>query len=295
LSDWHILGAGAIGCLFAVNLQRSGVSCRLILKRDVGGHCDIEIMDAMGRSSIPVAATPADDPAPIGNLLVTTKAYDVEKALQSVSHRLGSDSQVLLLVNGMGLLEIAASRLPEVALFAGTTTEAAYRTGERQVRHAGRGITRIGSLESRAKPEWINSWQGMSLACQWDPHIEAALWHKMAINCAINPLTALHRVRNGELNRDSAFKASVASLCAEIASVSEAAGFNQTARLIARDVVEVINRTADNKSSMLQDTLANRPTEIEFITGYLVRRANALGIKVDSNRELLERIRNLAP
>lgn len=295
MSDWHILGAGAIGCLFAANLQRSGVSCSLILKQDVLGQCDIEIEDATGLSSIAVSATAADDPAPVRNLLVTTKAYDVEGALQSVSHRLGCDSQVLILVNGMGLLEVASSRLPEIALFAGTTTEGAYRTGERRVRHAGRGRTRIGSLESRAKPDWIKCWQGMSLPCQWDSEIEAALWHKLAINCAINPLTALHRVRNGELNRDRGLKACVADLCQEIASVSEAAGFSETARVIARDAVEIIHRTADNKSSMLQDILANRPTEIEFITGYLVRRGDALGIAVDRNRELLERIQNLGP
>ena len=295
MSDWHVLGAGAIGCLFAANLQRSGVNCSLIMKIAGPAQCDIEVEDAEQSYAIGVTATAAESNSPIHRLLVTTKAYDVADALLSVKHRLGTGSQVLILVNGMGLLEIAAEELAGVTLFAGTTTEGAYRTGAQKICHAGRGATRIGSPESRYRPDWLDDWLRIRLDCQWDPDIEAALWHKLAINCAINPLSALHRVRNGELERDRKLRASVAALCQEIAAVSEAAGFGETARLIATDSRDVIRQTASNKSSMLQDTLAGRPTEIEFITGYLVRRADALGVPVDRNRELLERIRKLEP
>lgn len=295
MSDWHILGAGAIGCLFAASLQRSGVNCSLILRTPGPAHCDISIENTTGSCSTRVAATSAECASPIECLIVTTKAYDVENALMSVKHRLGKGSRVLIMVNGMGLIEVAASHLPEVTLFAGTTTEGAYVQGPRNIHHAGRGVTRVGSLKAREMPAWFDSWLRMPLACDWDSDIEAALWHKLAINCAINPLTALHQVRNGQLQGDSELRVSVSNLCQEIASVSEAAGFNDTARSIARDAVDVIQRTADNKSSMLQDTLAGRPTEIEFITGYLVRRADALGVSVDHNRELLQRIRNLEP
>jgi 2-dehydropantoate 2-reductase len=295
LSDWHILGAGAIGCLFAANLQRSGVSCSLILRTASAAQCDIEVEDAARHSSVRVATTSAQATPMIQRLLVTTKAYDVERALSAVKHRLDSGSQVLIMVNGMGLLEIAAAQLAGVSLFAGTTTEGVYRNGAQKICHAGRGVTRIGSLDARTQPDWFDDWLRLPLACHWDTDIEAALWHKLAINCAINPLSALHRVPNGELGRDSALKASVAALCREIAAVSEAAGFGESARLIATDTRDVIQRTARNKSSMLQDTLAGRRTEIEFITGYLVRRADALGVPVDRNRELLERMRNLEP
>jgi 2-dehydropantoate 2-reductase len=292
LNDWHILGAGAIGCLFAANLQRSGVNCCLVLRTAGPANCDIHIESNAGSTLISVPTTPAEEAAPIRRLLVTTKAYDVERALQSVAHRLGSDSEVLIMTNGMGLLEIAARQIPGTALLAGTTTEGAFRTGARQIYHAGRGITRIGPGHPRDKPDWFEPWEKIPLECTWDPDIESALWHKLAINCAINPLTALHRVRNGELETSGELKASVRELCEEIALISEAAGFRETARLIARDTLDVIQRTADNKSSMLQDTLAGRPTEIDFITGYLIKRADRLGIAADRNRELLERIQH---
>lgn len=295
MDDWHIIGGGAIGCLFAANLQRSGVRCSLVLRRSGPSRCNIEIDEATGQHSITVSATSASNPAPIRHLLVTTKAYDMESALLSVAHRLGRDSVVLILVNGMGLLELAATILPDVKLFAGTTTEGAYRSGTRQIRHAGSGITRIGSLAIGQEPAWFDAWRDFPLVCQWDPDIENALWHKLAINCAINPLTALHKVHNGALQQEPALMASVNSLCEEIAAVSKAAGFSETARRISGDAAEVIRRTADNKSSMLQDVLAGRRTEIDFITGYLVRRADALGVKVERNRDLLERIRQLGP
>lgn len=295
MSDWHILGAGAIGCLFAANLQEAGARCCLVLRDAPAPSCDIQIETPAGRRTTAVSATSARASTPIRRLLVTTKAYDVEGALQSVRHRLGGGSEVLIMVNGMGLLEIAAAMLPEVTLFAATTTEGAYRTGPYQVCHAGRGTTRIGQPGNTDEAEWFGNFRDMALACQWDADIEAALWHKLAINCAINPLTALHRVRNGELARDTALRAAVIELCREIAAVSEAAGFGEIAGKVSADVLDVIHRTADNKSSMLQDVLAGQASEIEFITGYLVGRADKLGVAVDRNRELLERMRDREP
>ncbi len=295
MKHWHILGAGAIGCLFAARLGQAGVSCSLVL-RDAGPSSrEFVLEDERGRHTLSLPATAAIDSSPIDHLLITTKAYDVEAALRSVRHRLQPGNAVLILVNGMGLLEIAAAIVPEAKLFAGTTTQGAHRTGARSIRHAGSGITRLGAAGSSAKPDWLPDWQAAPLACEWETDIRSALWHKLAINCAINPLTALHRVRNGELASDAALAHEVGVLCREIAAVSEAAGYGGTAGRIEQDTLEVIRRTAANQSSMLQDIRAGRRTEIEFITGYLVRRADALGVSADRNRELLERIRRLEP
>lgn len=287
---WHILGAGAIGCLFATQLHRKDAQTSLILRQSQYSSCEVTIEDEVGKRVCQLAVSSADDPSPIGRLLVTTKAYDVEAALESVRHRLHPDSQVLLLVNGMGLAELAAQMLPQVSLYCGTTTEGAYRIDNRHIRHAGRGLTRIGATTATDQPPWFSDWTKLDIECQWERQIMPALWHKMAINCAINPLTALHGCRNGELDEQPTLRAHVARLCDEISGVSAAAGFDATAATIHSDAVAVIHSTAGNRSSMLQDTQAKRRTEIDFITGYLVQRACELNVAVPENQALLERI-----
>ena len=167
------------------------------------------------------------------------------------------------------------------------------------IRHAGRGETRLGSVSApggdeqgdiHARPAWFTTWQHGPLGCQWHPEIEAALWSKLAVNCVINPLTAIHRCRNGELANRADLAASVALLCREVQQVSYAAGFTRTAQQLEGMVAKVISGTAQNRSSMLEDVERGRPTEIDYITGYLLQVADRHGIVAPHNRELYSRI-----
>ncbi len=291
-SHWHILGAGAIGDLFAHTLSRQGITCTLILRDSSDDSCQLTVERGgqQQHSTFPVSV--AGDHSAIDKLLVCTKAYDVATALQTVSHRIGPDTDVLLLVNGMGLVEIAAQILPEASLYCGTTTEGAYRPQPRHIHHAGTGMTLVGSPDKTSQPPWFTVWQSLPLDCRWEVDIEQALWHKLAINCAINPLTAIHGCRNGELAKDENLRREVVSLCDEIAAVSAALGFANTAEIIHSASLEVIRATGENRSSMLQDIQAGGTTEIEFITGYLVSRAAEAGVTVPHNQILLETIRH---
>ena len=223
---------------------------------------------------------------------MTTKAYDVEKALREVAHRLQPGCLLVLLTNGMGLAEIARATCPGATLYCGTTTEGAFIEPSGIVCHAGRGLTMVGSQDDPATPDWFRSWRGMTLECRWEEQITDALWHKLAINCAINPLTALHGCRNGELLQQAPLKEALQAICAEIAEISMALGYTRTAAGIHEDAVAVAAATADNRSSMLQDVAHKRPTEIDFITGYLVRRAEDAGIPVPRNQALLQELRH---
>ena len=287
-NGWHILGAGAIGSLFAQALSEAGSTCTLLTRRAGETQREIQIL----RADIPPVTTvlPCETPAVRGSihrLLVTTKAYDVEDALAAVAHRLQRDSEIVLLTNGMGLAEVARRLCPAAAIYCGTTTEGAYRESPNAVRHAGRGTTLIGSVAPGEPPHWFNRWLALPLECSWERNIEAALWQKLAINCAINPLTALHGCVNGDLVHNQQLRFEFEQLCEEIAAVSAALGYRRTANTIQAAAHDVAIATAANRSSMLQDVSAGRPTEIEFITGYLVCRADEIGFNAPRNRALL--------
>ncbi len=292
-ADWHVLGAGAMGCLFASALARDGCPTTLLLRpdsRETATPVGVEREGASSWLELPVSTASAA--GHISHLLVTTKAPDVHQAVLSVAHRLDASSQVLLLVNGLGFDENLRREVSAPEYFYGTTTEGAYRLGPRHICHAGRGLTRIGKAGVARPPAWFSQWSRAVDPSVWDPQIDKSLWLKLAINCAINPLSALQRCQNGELASPQ-LAPRVTALCEEIMRVSAAAGFAGVTAELPGQVTAVIRATASNRSSMLQDVLAGRPTEIEYITGHLLRVARQHGVAVPHNEAVYRSILNL--
>jgi len=288
---WHILGAGAIGCLFADALAASGCKPTLLMRSGARDEfLRVVIERGAARSERGLDAEASDSAAKISHLLVTTKAYDVRAAVASVARRVNRDGVVVLLANGMGFSEQVCADWPDLDVYCGTTTEGAYRRAPLHVRHAGGGETRIGRTGARTEPRWFDHLARALENCVWDPAIDRALWMKLAVNSVINPLTALHDCRNGELAERGELAAQVAPLCEEIARICRAGGFAEVAAGLPRTVADVIAKTAGNRSSMLQDMEAGRPTEIDYINGYLLQVADRHGIEAPRNRELVARI-----
>lgn len=305
---WHVLGAGAIGCLFASQLQRAGCATTLVLREGcnlTSARLRIEQDGTSHCMELPVSS--ATQARNISHLLVTTKAQDVRPAVLSVAHRLDASSHVLLLANGLGYAGELRAQLPQPEYFFGSTTAGAYRLDDqlagnrnsdrqrldhRHIRHAGSGLTRVGQAGRSTAPAWFRQWSAAVQPSVWDDDIEQALWLKLAINCAINPLTAIHRCANGEL-AGAELAPQVERLCEEIMRVSAAAGFATGTADLPQRVAEVIQGTAQNRSSMLQDVLAGRTTEIEYITGHLLRVAREHAVAAPYNEALFRRLLNI--
>ncbi len=131
------------------------------------------------------------------------------------------------------------------------------------------------------------------LECRERDDIEAVLWEKLLVNVGINPLTALLRVPNGALPElPEAWDLAVAA-ASEALAVARAAGINLTVDPEAR-LRQVCVATAANRSSMLQDVLAGRPTEIEALNGQVSARGQALGVPTPVNELLTKLLRALA-
>jgi 2-dehydropantoate 2-reductase len=289
------LGAGAIGCLYAQALYRSGSRTTLVMRRGTQARSlpvIVERGEQRSEDCLPVV-TPDDDEA-ISHLLVTTKAYAVRAAVAGVAHLLDKNCVVLLLVNGLGLAEQLGATWPELDIYCGTTTAGAYSIAAQHIRHAGYGETRIGRERQPTPPAWFEQWARAVDTCVWDSNIASALWLKLAVNCIINPLTAIHGCRNGELAQRNTLATQVADLCDEVACISRAAGFGDVADRLPSTVAAVIAGTAGNRSSMLQDVACGRPTEIDYITGHLLQVADRFGIRAPLNRALLEKIQHRA-
>lgn len=293
---WHILGAGSIGCLWAAHLAKAGHQVTLLVRteqRIAAFNQRVTLEHNTEISHYPVQCQLADNPEPINRLLVTTKAYDVQHALSSVQSRLCTNAQLVLLHNGMGPQQWAAQQFSQQQVWAATSTDGAWLRQTGHVVYAGQGETRIGQLNSAQGQSITGQLQHLTLQITADPDIEQSLWRKLAINCAINPLTAIHNCRNGELVSNPAYKAEMAELCAEIDTVLQALELPLFSDGLLPVALQVAQTTAKNYSSMLQDVRHQRRTEIDYITGYLCQQATSTGQMVEKNEQLLHKLKKI--
>lgn len=282
-----VLGCGALGQLWLAALCKRGHEVQGWL-RVPQPYCSVNVIDEDG--GVFNESLTANDPdflAQSDLLLVTLKAWQVSDAVKSLASMLPTTTPVLLIHNGMGTVE-ELKAIPHPLLM-GITTHAARRDGNIII-HVASGTTHIGPARQQDGDYsyLADTLQEVLPDVAWHNTIRPQLWRKLAVNCVINPLTALWNCPNGEL---LAHPELTEAICNEVAAVMEREGHHTSADDLLYYVNQAIENTAKNISSMLQDVRAQRRTEADYITGYLLRRARAHGIAVPENTRLYEQIK----
>jgi len=285
-----ILGPGAIGSLWAAKFKAAGHSVSVWSRspdQTLTLQLDQQAADRFNNANIS-RVNQAD------LVLVTVKAWQVEQALSPLSTHINPDAIVVLMHNGMGTTNAVEQLLPANPLVLATTTHGAYKPTKQQVLHTGSGQTQLGGYNSKGKQcAFLQEVFSHALPpVNWNEHIQHALWTKLAINCAINPLTALHQVSNGKLVSPE-YQQEISLLLDEVYNVLAAEQVPLSRDKLSQTVNHVIEATAANHSSMQQDIFHHRQSEIDFITGYLLERAVAHGISTPKNRELYQAIKQI--
>ena len=133
----------------------------------------------------------------------------------------------------------------------------------------------MGHATSKPAPLWLDALSAAGIAHQWTTDILSRLWRKLALNCAINPLTVLKQCRNGELEN---YDNQVRLICADLVKLLEHQGLSDAAQALYPEVSRVISATARNFSSMYQDVSNGRRTEIAYLSGYACQVAQNAGL-----------------
>jgi 2-dehydropantoate 2-reductase len=215
---------------------------------------------------------------------VLVKSWQTERAAEQLRSCLPAHGQALTLQNGLGNREKLVHALGIDRVFQGITTLGATLLGPGLVRSGGDGLT---SIEAHPKLARLTEYfQQAHFAVQETIEIESLIWGKLAVNAAINPLTAILDIPNGELLK-SRFSQKLMVLAAiEVEKVAKSAGIHLPFDDVVGAVEEVVQRTARNYSSMLQDMRRGAPTEIEAINGAVVQVAERSGLSAPVNQTL---------
>ncbi|KAI9304991.1 2-dehydropantoate 2-reductase [Cunninghamella echinulata] len=327
--NWHILGTGAIGCLLASHLRNNQHNVRLLLRSTQ--HLQSfqaqtnSILYQRGKAVNKIGGFEAsvindnnkeDNNGHIENLIVATKAHHTAKALEPFIPRLDSNSTILLLQNGMGVVEeleqlywpqqkesqpILSSR-PRVLV--GVNRHAVERVAPYHIIHHSGWKDPVGGLmigeyftnrishhETKPLAMELALKQIEDLQCDvlpWDKLYERMI-KKLIVNASINPVASILNIKNGDLISGNTFTTNIMyRICQEAAAIIKKDLPSESTDSIYNMVMETCQQVSGNTCSMLQDIKNKQVTEIDYINGYLCKLAKERGIDAPTNKNLVD-------
>lgn len=283
-----IVGTGAMASLFAARLSAAQVPLSMLGTWQEGIQAlqekGVTIVEQNGREeTYPVNIT--GDPATLGGIkyaLVLVKSWQTRRVARQMKACLDPKGVAVTIQNGMGNYEILAQELGARRAALGTTTAGAYLLAPGRVQSGGEGGVSIGEHNRIGPLSLMLQSAGFTVDIVPDPSV--LLWGKLVINAAINPITALLRIPNGDILNIPTARTLLASAAREAAAVAAASGVNLPYPDPVEAAVSVARRTSKNQSSMLQDINRCAPTEIDSISGAIVKLGEQSGIPTPVNQ-----------
>ncbi|MBN2583848.1 MAG: 2-dehydropantoate 2-reductase [Planctomycetes bacterium] len=298
-----IVGPGALGTLMAVRLGAAGHEVHVLdhrpdratrlCREGLRLQTDAGPLHVACRATTSAAELPETDLA-----IVCVKCPALEAAGRQLA-AMRRAAAILTIQNGLGVVEALRDGLGSAAanhgLVAAVTYQAANRGPDGVVRHVANLPTVLdGSPPVRRRAEAAAAiLESAGLPATVADDLRPAIWRKLAVNVAINPLTALAHVRNGELAESEELRGQMLSLAREAAAVARAEGLTLSDEEAESAALAAARATSENISSMRQDVEAGRPTEIEFLGGALLRLAARHGLQLPTIADVTARIRAL--
>lgn len=287
-----IVGPGALGCLVAGFLKMKTGEEVMILDNSPErakqiSKDGIRIEGLSGSHEIKIDVTA--DTKDIGRadlVIICVKSYSTEDVCKEIKEIVSDSTAVLTLQNGIGNVQILNDYFGPERVIAGVTNHGSTLLGSGHVRHAGKGDTTIGKSDGKLSgvlktTAAILTKAGFQTKISKD--IDSVIWSKLVISVGINALTSITRLNNGKLIACEEARELMRSSVQEAARIVKKKRVKLTYDDPIQKVESVCKATAANVSSMLQDILNKKRTEIDFINGAIIRQGKALGISTPVN------------
>lgn len=281
-----IIGAGAMGCIYATYLSRHN---DVLLVDVVKAHVDainenglvFEHLDGSVETYKNLRATlDTTNEKPADLVILLTKGYQSAEALEKNKALIGGNTTVLSLQNGYGNADEIARYVPENQIVLGTSGGGAIVAGPGHVLHRGQGATHIGCLtEDQSRAEAIKRAmdEGGVPEVEVVPNVRELVWSKLFVNIGINAICALMNDLNKTVVvNEFAHRASYV-LVKEAVDVANAAGMDFDFDKEFANVMHLATVTGENVCSMLADVRNKRRTEVDRINGAVVSEGKKTG------------------
>lgn len=299
-----IVGAGAIGRIFGTYLGNHGHNIIFVETQqsvvEAINNDGIGLMAYGTEDTDEITYTPASavsDPQTVNNcdlVLLTVKSFDTLAAVSSVQHLISPEAPILSLQTGLGNIEVMEKIVGRKSIIGGFTFMAGTGLSPGIVRHGGTGKTYIGELDgtkSERTRQICTALNDSGLTCQLSQRIIGRLWCKVIIFSAINPLSSILRVKNGQLLDHMESVELMKRLIDEGVEVSKAHAIDLVYPNLYDLLFDACKNTRDNLSSMLQDIINGHRTEIEALNGTIIQYGDQKGITTSTHKTVTELVK----
>jgi 2-dehydropantoate 2-reductase len=289
-----IVGGGAMGALFAALLARAGVSTSILDAAET-------VVETINRDGVAVdepgggfaakvtAATEPEALQPADAVFFFVKCYQTRGAIELAAPLLDGDATVVSLQNGWGNAPLLADAVDADRLVIGVTYLSSTTTAPGRVSCKLGGRTIVGPYgsgdDTRARSV-ARLLQGAGVEVDVAVPVETEIWRKLVLNAATLPTSAISRLAAGRMYVHEDMRRLVDAAAREAVAVARASGYELDEQECLEVIHTVLRDAGDVKSSMLQDVERGTRTEIDVVTGAVVRAAEAAKIDVPVNRAL---------
>lgn len=288
-----VIGAGAMGGVFGALLADSDIPTVLV-------DADTELVSAINRRGItlieggdqrtvavPATSAPDSLPAPDA-VLFFVKCQHTAAAARAARAMVGDQTAVVTLQNGWGNADVLAGVFGSERLIAGVTYTSATTVERAVVRTSGPARTILGPVagESSMADPVVGALEQAGFPVERPDRVLDEVWKKLVLNAATLPTAALTGLTAGALAESGEMRRVVDDAAAEAVEVGRAAGFEVELDERIAAIHAVLARAGSGKGSMLQDVEAGRRTEIDVISGAVLRLADEHDVQVPMTRAL---------
>lgn len=290
-----VMGAGAMGSTVGARLAQTGNQVALVdiwqEHVDAINNRGLTVETPEGTKTVQATAVTrvsdlAQDFLPAELVIIFVKGLYTENAIREAAVITGEKTCVLTLQNGVGNADILAKYVPAQRVLMGTTLAAAMLLGPGHVRDTSTDtFTQIMPVRGGVTPqveEIVGVLNAAGLKTEATPDAERAIWSKLAVNCCTNACCTITRLNCGQVCEAPYGKNLLTGVLKEVCAVANAKGLNIDAQETIRHFFEVYS-SSTHYPSMLQDAKKRNQTEVEMITGAVVREGERLGVPVPVN------------
>ncbi|MFD1407303.1 ketopantoate reductase family protein [Kroppenstedtia eburnea] len=292
-----VWGGGSLGLLWADRLagrfpetilitrtraQRDEIEARGLRVTGIDGACDHRDLQVEWAGSERLPRLDA--------VFITVKQRILPRIAPRLAEVCSPSAPLFLWQNGLGGERFFLPYFSPGQIYRAVTTEGALRKGPADVCHTGSGESWVGPAcggdFSPVVERLIQELSSESVPIHSAADLRQRVWEKLAVNCVINPLTALWKLPNGALPERDGFSSRMEEILGEVAQVARMEGIPLSVVELRKKILSVCRRTATNRSSMLQDLDRGEPTEVDFINGAVVEIGRKRGVPTPHNEHL---------
>jgi 2-dehydropantoate 2-reductase len=293
-----VVGAGAVGSFYGAMLARAGHKVSLIgrpahveatkrdgLKLDLASASATEIVHIEASSDL-LSLQTAD------LVLFCVKSTDSASVARQMAPHLAPNTLIMSLQNGVENSALISQQVPH-AVIPCVVYVATEIPAPGCVKHHGRGDLVIGTMQtSRLKDpqktlqEIVDLFGSAQIPVQISQNVMAELWSKLLINCAFNAISGLAQIQYEKLAALESVRSTQTALVKEVIAVALADGIHLSEPIALEAVAKIAVTMGPQKSSTAQDMARSKPSEIDHLNGFIVRRGQALGVATPVNQAL---------